>query len=219
MPLQLIHTPSASDLDRQAGISAHMGMSFSPEKRADGDIADYVAAVTGFASECEQIADTPEKAARAIDEIERFRLGYLKHRNTMWAAYSRCMSPMITGPARFPVARNQKRMETYDRRVSEFLAWVEKAKRAAQRNIAKVGEPVPEVDQRESVSETFDGIEIVQNFALDRVQILFDGKPDEETRSRLKGAGWRWSPREGAWQRKLTNNALYSAKRCIGAPI
>lgn len=61
------------------------------------------------------------------------------------------------------------------------------------------------------------GIDIIQNFALERVQIVFAGKPDDETRGRLKSAGWRWSPREGAWQRKLTNNALYSAKHVIGA--
>ena len=35
-----------SDLDLSCGIRAHSGMSFSPEKRAQSDIDDYVAAVS-----------------------------------------------------------------------------------------------------------------------------------------------------------------------------
>lgn len=216
MSLPLLHQPAPDDLSRQAGINAHRGMSFSPEKRSDGDIAEYIREVTGFADMCERCAETPEQIALAVEEVERFRLGYIRHRNAMWSAYSRCMSPMITGPARFPVARNQKRMDSYDKRCREFSTWYDKARKAARRNIEKVGEPASEIDARPPVTETVNGIEIVQNYALDRVQIIFGGKPDEETRDRLKASGWRWSRREGAWQRKLTNNALHSARRCIG---
>lgn len=37
-----------------------------------------------------------------------------------------------------------------------------------------------------------------------RIRIYFDGKPDEETRRILKGYGFRWSPKNGAWQRQDT---------------
>lgn len=37
-----------------------------------------------------------------------------------------------------------------------------------------------------------------------RIRIYFDGKPDEETRRILKGYGFRWSPKNGAWQRQNT---------------
>lgn len=59
------------------------------------------------------------------------------------------------------------------------------------------------------------GAEIYENRADDRVQIAFPGKPDASLRQALKSEGWRWSPRNGVWQRKLTGNATASAKRIM----
>lgn len=46
-----------------------------------------------------------------------------------------------------------------------------------------------------------------------RVKIYFDIKPDEETRKQLKSYGFRWSPNNSAWQRKLTPDAIRTTKR------
>lgn len=59
----------------------------------------------------------------------------------------------------------------------------------------------------------FNGGEVTPNFEIDRLQIFFDSKPNEEVRRSLKGNGFRWAPSEGAWQRKLNENALYTAKK------
>ena len=50
-----------------------------------------------------------------------------------------------------------------------------------------------------------------------RLQIFFEEKPDEKTRETLKENGFRWSPKAGAWQRQLNDNAIYAADRlsCI----
>ena len=50
-----------------------------------------------------------------------------------------------------------------------------------------------------------------------RLQVFFDGKPDEATRTELKISGFRWAPSVGAWQRQLTDNAIRAADRleCI----
>lgn len=64
-------------------------------------------------------------------------------------------------------------------------------------------------------STKFDGGEIVRNLEADRLQILFDEKPDEELRTALKQNGFRWSPKYGAWQRQLTQNAEYAARRVL----
>lgn len=213
--INLIHTPQAGDLHRQDGINAYEWVSFHPERRADQDIAGYVEDVFDFAKHCAAVALTPEQREAAVAEVERYRQHYVMLQVGLWASSSRCASPVITGPARFPVERNRKRMAAYEKRSRAFLDWREKARKAAVRNIGKVGQPEPARDERPSETETLAGVQIVRNFALDRVQLVFDGKPDDETRGRLKSAGWRWSPREGAWQRKLTNNALYSARYCI----
>lgn len=59
------------------------------------------------------------------------------------------------------------------------------------------------------------GFEVERNTDLNRLQLKFPGKPDENVRSVLKSNGFRWSPREGAWQRQLTGNAEYSLKRVM----
>lgn len=86
--------------------------------------------------------------------------------------------------------------------------------------IKRVADRLAELDKRQAQqaqpteNEKFDGGEIVRNLEADRLQIIFDEKPDEETRSVLKSNGFRWSPRYGAWQRQLTQNAEYAA-RCV----
>lgn len=57
------------------------------------------------------------------------------------------------------------------------------------------------------------GFKVERNSDINRLQLKFDGKPDESTRNILKSYGFRWSPREGAWQRQLTGNAEYSLKQ------
>lgn len=90
----------------------------------------------------------------------------------------------------------------------KFWTYAELAERmAAQRVQGAGGEP-------DTIAEA-EGVKIIANHAADRVQILFDEKPAREVIARLKGEAWNWSPREGAWQRKLTAAAKDSAKRII----
>lgn len=62
----------------------------------------------------------------------------------------------------------------------------------------------------------FDGGVVVRNTDINRLQIKFDSIPDAATRQKLKSSGWRWSPKEGAWQRQLTDNAERSANSILG---
>ena len=59
------------------------------------------------------------------------------------------------------------------------------------------------------------GFTVKENTCINRLQILFDEKPDEETRNALKANGFKWSPREGAWQRQLTDNARAALRRIL----
>jgi hypothetical protein len=57
--------------------------------------------------------------------------------------------------------------------------------------------------------------QVVENTEEMRIQLIFDGKPNEQTRNILKSNGFRWAPSQGAWQRQLTDNARYSTKKVI----
>lgn len=56
---------------------------------------------------------------------------------------------------------------------------------------------------------------MVENTELMRLQLFFDGKPDEKTRDIVKKHGFRWSPKNGCWQRQLTANGKYALKEVI----
>lgn len=61
------------------------------------------------------------------------------------------------------------------------------------------------------------GFSYVENTDMMRIQFIFDGKPDEETRGILKGNGFRWAPSQGAWQRQLTDNGRRAAENVKSA--
>ena len=64
--------------------------------------------------------------------------------------------------------------------------------------------------QRETgyVGWEFNGGTVEANQEANRLQILFEVKPDEEIRTILKSNGFRWSPKASAWQRQLNDNAI-----------
>lgn len=59
------------------------------------------------------------------------------------------------------------------------------------------------------------GVTVKENVEEMRLQLFFDGKPEPETRDLLKGWGFKWSPRNGCWQRQLTDNARYATKQVM----
>lgn len=70
---------------------------------------------------------------------------------------------------------------------------------------------------RENKIIPFEGGKIIFNYEDDRLQICFDEIPSKELRHALnREYAFNWSPTNKAWQRKLTNNALYAAKKALG---
>jgi len=66
--------------------------------------------------------------------------------------------------------------------------------------------------QGKASTELYEGANIKENIPQKRVQIFFDEIPDSVMRTRLKKKGFKWSPKNKAWQRKLTTQAYQAAK-------
>lgn len=284
-------------------VRAFDGTSHSPEERARFYIHSY--------------EDTLQSDLKLIpnEEQERYTAKFREWVRTLFERHSRILSPMITGPARFPTSRNNKANNAYDNAVNEFEEWrkravksinkrIEDAKPEEQkqaeewlrlkRDIEDIAATLKAIDTGENkysyrplfvsslygklerianngkadliqkatdyikelngtlpkpiftarhkfwnLSEVvqasikkesemrgkddaemaFDGGTVVKNYSEDRLQILFDEKPDQETISKLKHNGFRWSPRFKAWQRQLTSNAFYACARVIPVTV
>lgn len=59
----------------------------------------------------------------------------------------------------------------------------------------------------------FDGGYVYENPELDRIQIIYDGKPERDVIDKLKHNGFRWSPSQKAWQRQLNRNGRSAVNR------
>lgn len=66
--------------------------------------------------------------------------------------------------------------------------------------------------EKKSLEYDSDYFKVVENTEIMRLQLFFDGKPEVEVRELVKRNGFRWSSKNGCWQRQLTDNARYSVK-------
>lgn len=81
-------------------------------------------------------------------------------------------------------------------------------------NIRRMRERLASLEKTKSEEPTereVDGVRFVANKETMRIQIFFEGKPDEDTRKMLKLNGFLWAPSVGAWQRQLTENGERAA--------
>lgn len=74
---------------------------------------------------------------------------------------------------------------------------------------------IEEAKAADNKEEKVKGVKCIHNTDIDRLQLIFDGKPAQETINLLKRNAFRWSPSQGAWQRQLTANAIWGAKRVL----
>ena len=156
--------------------------------------SDYKAgsATASYRAQVDEAAATLEKVkALCVTEAQRDRAEYLFDRYAATLAQAinrdneigtRCPSVMISGPANFPTRKKEK----------QLAAWAAK--------------------ESTHEDEEHDGYTYHEDAEQMRVQLIFDGKPDDATRELLKNYGFRWSPRNSAWQRQLTANGKRAAR-------
>jgi len=93
-------------------------------------------------------------------------------------------------------------------------------------NIKRVEDRIKILQKKEVNASTigadgkdFEGGKVVLNHEADRLQIIFDEKPQPEKIAELKKCGFKWSPTNTAWQRQLTPNAKWATNRFLGVQI
>ena len=120
-------TIAAEDIEAQFHALTHF-----PDRRAKTELGDLAERLNQFA---DHIVELWNKACAPVPEpeIEAFARRHVDLTRRYWAAEGRCMNWFITGPARFPVARNEKRMRISDARRADLKAHAAAARKAAKR--------------------------------------------------------------------------------------
>jgi hypothetical protein len=111
------------------------------------------------------------------------------------------------------IAKMKSGMPSYERR--PYPSWALSNNNAEIRRVKQRIEHLSKLDTMKEEIIIFKGGKLLVNTEVNRVQFLFDDKPDEETRALLKSSGFRWASSEGAWQRQRTMNAVGDAKRLV----
>lgn len=123
-------TTFSQDIPLSLAISAHNGISFTPEKRGEARVKEYAITLeTDYNALFSQASEGG--TLELLDaEFARYREGYAKRYRAFLNSKSRIVSWMIAGPSNFPSGRMQKRNEIADRRLNEVFEFRTRALKA-----------------------------------------------------------------------------------------
>ena len=90
-----------------------------------------------------------------------------------------------------------------------------------QNNLAKIKDTQAAIERHKAMAEAedkeikFNGGRVVVCNSDERMRFYFDEIPPVEVRNLMKRNAFKWSPKNGAWQRQLTANCKFDAKRIL----
>ncbi len=67
----------------------------------------------------------------------------------------------------------------------------------------------------ETTTKMVNGVEVIDNVELNRLQLFFDGKPELKIRTSLKANGFKWAPSLECWQHHRSTQANYAADNVL----
>ena len=159
-------------------------------------------------------ADDPEALAKLTEKLEGLQMAQtrMKQINAYYRKHGTCQG--FHG-------LSDEQAEKLDDRVRNGYSW-EKAPYPAyalsnnNQEIRRLKERIKQLTEARELGYQgweFEGGSVVANAENNRLQIFFDAIPSPALRQELEERGFRWARSEGAWQRQLTDNAIYSASR------
>lgn len=204
---QPIH--GAADRRYRDRIMGKMEKSF-----AASDKADYYERRAQAAEENTAISsDDPEAIVKLTEKLERLKQSqeFMKAVNAYYKKNGTCQG--------FPGLSDEEAAKLEDG--MKYHPWDRKpfASASLSNNNQNINTTKKRIQQLTEAKElgytgwTFEGGRVEANGDKNRLQIFFDEIPSEEVRTELKGWGFKWARSEGAWQRQLTDNAIYAASR------
>ena len=209
------------DIPRELARNAFYNTSFTPEKRGEQYRADYAATM---AADYAKLAEHAQKGGTLdkLDEVfARYRVGYAAAYRAWLSAHGRCLSSMITGPARFPVSRAARASQVERARLEQAIEYREKAFRAMVRELRPDLRPIMSGDadavarlavqlkklerEQEQMKAANAALRKLKDDTLEnQAQALVELGFDEKTAHELTNPKWHYQ--KGFQPFELTNN-------------
>lgn len=194
----------------------------------NSETQEYLTLLNNFENEInllitDKISEEKEKSIEYYANKYSYKLANAI--NKLNSIKSRCPSILITGAGNFPVDKKLKQNQALDnffKENSELFDIDNYYYKKIKNIINKVD--LPKTDKAinsiplENVTlyhNPIVGLTVLKNYEISRMQIIFKYKPNQEIRDVIKKHGFRWSPSNNAWQRQLTQNAIYATKRLL----
>lgn len=181
-------------------------------------LAEYRSGKRGDAISSDDPHALEKIAARLEGLKERHELK--KAINAHWRKHkTACGCPGISEKAAASIDESMKPENNQFGKSLPYPAWSLSNGLAEIKRLEQRLQEVQRMKERaESTPETnlsYDGFTVRISAQDCRVYVDFASKPDVPARDILKANGFHWSPREGSWGRKLTNNAAWSVKHIV----
>ncbi|MCD6373954.1 MAG: hypothetical protein J7L94_00405 [Caldisericaceae bacterium] len=135
-----------NEIDYLLAYNAHRGTSFIPEQRAQQEQKDYANHINSVYTEIMGMARNDEERTIAEEELQRYKKGYKKKFEALLTAKSRTISPMITGSAKFPTARNEKTLTTERARLEDLIEFDKKTIEKIKQKLRPERAPISSTD-------------------------------------------------------------------------
>jgi len=206
-------------------------ISFNRGRDFNGEVAE---AVDKFRKQFSEYINDDNRDAfeKRTDEFNKLFVDL----TVSWMSAIKIPSAMIVGPARYPEKRKRKEEERVHKLQGELYSDHGKMARFMERTEEmfnpscvqqrkKLADKHAEQAKDKGWSDCYNKLDHdeLDGYGIDleanRIYIKTKGKPSVETRSLLKKAALRWSPRNKRWQRQLTENAIRSINRNVMEPL
>ena len=124
---------SEDEIPMSLAVQAFSGTSHLPERRADYIRSEFAETMNELHDEWMGRAKTPEQRAVVEESLKDTKRRYRQAYVAWLQSRSGLMSPMVTGPARFPVERMRKKGDISDRKGQDTEEVLEKGKKLVRR--------------------------------------------------------------------------------------
>jgi hypothetical protein len=176
-----------------------------------GEKATYYQAKANSAEDNKAISgDDTEAVNRYNEKLKELEAAQerMKAINKAWKQGNAALNAL--GLTDDEIEKIKNKMPDYE--TKPFPTWALSNNNAEIRRIKQKLEELNKLDTMKAETVKFPGGEAVINLELNRIQFLFDDIPSQEIRKLLKSNGFKWSPKEKAWQRQRTLNAVRTIK-------